>query len=207
MRRDARRQPRGYSELILRMARENPRWGCLRIRGELLKLCVRVSATKIRFLIRDRDTMFSGPFDEASAPRRKGDRDPGPGPASERLRRAVGPHGPDGVSGLDPGTRPAPLGASPSHLHFSLQRPKAASRSGPEDAAVASRSVPPVAGRVRRRDVLGGLIHEYELAAEHDRRFVRPSVPKRYDRVIRRGITGWRRAWTELDPIWDRMGR
>jgi transposase InsO family protein len=39
-------------ELILRMGRENPRWGCLRIRGELAKLGVRVSATKIRTLLR-----------------------------------------------------------------------------------------------------------------------------------------------------------
>lgn len=38
-------------ELILRMGRENPRWGCLRIRGELAKLGVRVSATKIRTLL------------------------------------------------------------------------------------------------------------------------------------------------------------
>jgi len=39
-------------ELILRMGRENPRWGCLRIRGELAKLGVRASATKIRTLLR-----------------------------------------------------------------------------------------------------------------------------------------------------------
>ncbi len=32
--------------------KENPRWGCLRIRGELTKLGVRVSATKIRALLR-----------------------------------------------------------------------------------------------------------------------------------------------------------
>jgi transposase InsO family protein len=40
------------TELILRMARENPRWGCVRIRDELLKVGHRVSATAIRNLLR-----------------------------------------------------------------------------------------------------------------------------------------------------------
>lgn len=39
-------------ELILKMAKDNPRWGYLRIRGELLKLGVRVSATAIRSVLR-----------------------------------------------------------------------------------------------------------------------------------------------------------
>ena len=38
--------------LVLRLARENPRWGCLRIVGEARKLGVRVAATSVRNILR-----------------------------------------------------------------------------------------------------------------------------------------------------------
>jgi hypothetical protein len=73
--------------LILRLARENPRWGYLRIVGELGRVGVTVSATTVRrvlggdsgapavrpvlpggrdFLIRDRDTKYTHAFDAIS---------------------------------------------------------------------------------------------------------------------------------------------
>jgi putative transposase len=39
-------------DLILRMGRENPRWGCPRIKGELAKLGITIPATAIRTILR-----------------------------------------------------------------------------------------------------------------------------------------------------------
>ena len=50
--RSPRAQARAVQQLIVRLAREHPRWGYQRIRGELLHVGVRVSATVVRTTLR-----------------------------------------------------------------------------------------------------------------------------------------------------------
>jgi len=245
-------------DLILRLGRENPRWGYQRIRGELLKLGIRISATTVRtillrhgldpaprrggptwteflrsqaagilatdfftvetlrlktiyvlffielqtrrvhvagitahpdsawvtqqarnlaiderlgdlrFLIRDRDAKFSGPFDEVFRTEgvrviRTPIRAPRANAFAERFVRTVRRECLDHV--LIYGPRHLERVLQAYIAHYVQERP----HRGLSLAVPAGNRTPQVRGTARtaveRRDVLGGLIHEYRWAA------------------------------------------
>ena len=207
-------------ELVVRLARENPSWGYLRIAGELRKLGVAVSASsvrnilakaglppaprrdaqswrsflraqaswmlqqarnllmelgdherQVRFLIHDRDTKFPRAFDallecEDIKVIRTPVRAPNANAHMERWVRTVRRECLDRL--LIAGRRQLEHVLRVYVRHYNRKRPHRALDLRPPD----SRIRPPIAAattphslKVERRDLLGGPIHEYELAA------------------------------------------
>jgi hypothetical protein len=109
---------RGRSGADRSDGRGEPSVGCVRIRGELAKLGIRVPATAIRTLLRRN----------------------GLGPAP--LRRTMGQDRPGRVPGLDAGARPPASGAGSSDLCCPLQRPATPPWPGSADAGSAVVSGP-----------------------------------------------------------------
>src|SRR6266545_2957855 len=206
-------------ELVLRLARENPRWGCVRIQGELRKLGFRacdfftvetvwqrtlyvpfwiehgsrrvhlagVTANpdcawmtqqarnlaiderlgNVRFLIHDRDAKFCGPFDAIA--RSEGVRvietplrAPRANAVAERWVRTVRSECLDHL--LIVGRRHLEQVLRAYLAHYNGERPhRSLALAAPAAQQPEARGSPPPA--VLRRDVLGGLIHEYHAAA------------------------------------------
>jgi hypothetical protein len=92
----------------------------------------------------------------------------GQGTERQRSRRALGAHRPRGMPRLAPDRRPPPARASASTYidHYNRERPHRARgliAPHPPDKPMAVADTGPV--QVRRKDRLGGLLHEYERAA------------------------------------------
>jgi hypothetical protein len=121
--------------------------------------------TTVRWLIRDRDSTFTRVFDDiwravgAQVIRTPAQR--------QCRRRALGWHRAPGVPGPSPDRRPSAPAWRSWHLHSARQPPPSPrlDLSAPERSERYREAEPLVAEQLGRRDVLGGLIHEYDHAA------------------------------------------
>jgi putative transposase len=156
--------------------------GYQRIRGELLKLGVRVSATTIRtvmlrhglqpaprrrFVIHDRDAKFSGPFDtvfegEGIRVIRTPIRAPKANAFAERFVRTAKTECLDHM--LIYGRRHLERVLGAYVAHYLQERPhRGLGLATPSGRSASARPGPDSV--LQRRDILGGLVHEYDWAA------------------------------------------
>ena len=110
----------------------NPDWAWVVQQARNLCLSLDRRTEPVRFLIHDRDSKFSGAFDEVFSTEGIEIKTPIRSPPSQRDRRALDQDRASRMSRLaaDRGRAPPPDGAA--HLHRSLQPAEAASRAGPE---------------------------------------------------------------------------
>ena len=121
---------------------------------------------KVRFLLHDRDAKFSGPFDaligsEGVRVIRSPVRAPKANAVAERWVRTVRTECLDHV--LVFGRRHLEQILRGYVAHFNAERPHRSLALVPPAGAHAPRGSPPA--EIRRREVVGGLIHEYYAAA------------------------------------------
>jgi Integrase core domain len=132
--------PREIRELVVRLARENPRWGYQYIVGELKGLGIAVSATTVRKLLREVHGI------------------------AERFVRTVRSECLDWL--LIVNTRHLARALTGFLDHYNGHRPHRSLELAPPNGRPAiERWIGTQATAVRRRDRLGGLLHEYERAA------------------------------------------
>jgi hypothetical protein len=146
------------ADLILRMARENPRWGCVRICGELRKLGIWVGATTIRALLRRHGLVDDVFGSEGGQVLRTPIQAPKANAHAERWVQTMRAECLDWTLVL--GRRHLLRLLRGYVLHDNEQRPhRGLALAVPEAEERKSPRVNP--REVRRGDVLGGLIHEY----------------------------------------------
>jgi putative transposase len=173
-------------ELVLRLARENPRWGYQRISGELKKLGLAVAPStgrrwvaqqarnlvfapgleNARFLIHDRDSKFVAAFDEVFRGEGIGviltpPRAPKANAYAERFVRTARAECLDWLLILGPRQLDRALRVFVDH--YNHQRPHRALALCPP--VPPEPRPPPTTGPIKRRDRLGGVLHEYYRAA------------------------------------------
>jgi len=139
---------------------------CAWVSQQARSLAIEERLEKMRFLLHDRDAKFSGPFDEIL--RSEGVRviktpvrAPRANAVAERWVRSVGNACLDHLLVL--GRRHLEWVLRGYLAHFNAERPHRSPALVPPAGSPRSRGSP--SAEIRRRDVLGGLIHKYYSAA------------------------------------------